>query len=76
MDAMLAEMWRERAAMHEQQAREATTQGAAIRYAWFAIKARKFAEFHAKLEAASSTGAGAVTRQPQTEPSPPEGGSR
>ena len=76
MDAMLAEMWRERAAMHEQQAREAITQEAAIRYAWFATQARKFAEFHAKPEAGSSTGEAALTYPPQTEPSPPEGGSR
>ena len=76
MEATLAKMWRERAAMHEQQAREAITQEAAIRYAWFATQARKFAEFHAKLEAASSTGARAATRWPQIEPLPPEGGRR
>jgi len=76
MEATLAKMWRERAAMHEQQAMEASTEAAAARYRWFAKKAHGFAEFHAKLEAASSTGARAATRWPQIEPLPPEGGRR
>ena len=74
--AKMSEVWRERAAEHRRQAKQNTSIIAPAYYLARAADAEAFAEAHAKLEAESSTGAGAVTRQPQTEPSPPEGGSR